>query len=59
MIVSANVVSEDVAHIYVEVRFSGSNLEQSPNEVFYRKEDMEKKLGVAVAETNKTSFIFT
>ena len=28
------------------------------NELFYRKEDREKKLGVAVAETNKTSFVF-
>ena len=28
------------------------------NEIFYRKEDWEKKLSVAVAETNKTSFVF-
>ena len=28
------------------------------NEVFYRKEGREKKLDVAVAETNKTSFVF-
>ena len=28
------------------------------HEIFYRKEDWEKKLSVAVAETNKTSFVF-